>query len=404
MLAARPIRSAPTGEPVPMTIRPAWARRRARRAAVLLVLPVLLLPACSSGPDRPDGRSTPQQSSAVGAGATRSRAAELQAGLTHLLVERVHTTAAARGAVGELERVDAAAALDGVAVALADLLGATYTEARDPLLTALRAADRRSLQHADAVGAPAVTAALSRLQAAQDELAVTIRRVVPELEAEQVRARLEEDLAAQLAVGGEDAYARVRAAAAGAYTTARMLTVGVAADRHLGPAATPAATLRADLTGLVTEHVLLAGAVAREQARPAGARSSAVRALQSNGQALTKVLGTAYPSLPAQFGPSWDRHVARLVALAGGGTPAQRRLVLAYPAELGPLLADHVTGLPPRTTVVEVEPMLRALVVAIDAASSAAPDAQALLRRATQTAPVPSALLAAAIAQDRRYA
>ena len=118
---------------------------------------------------------------------------------------------------------------------------------------------------------------------------------------------------------------------------------------------------------------------------------------------MTTTLAAAYPSLPAEFGPSWDQHVGRLVALAAAPTPVLRRTVLAYPAELGPLLAGHVTGLPPRAAVVEVQSMLRALVRAVDAGADGEPDAHALLRRATATAPVPSALLAAAIAQDRRY-
>lgn len=388
-----------------MSTWPVCVRRRGRRATALLVLGVLLLTACSSSaePDRAAGRATTQPTTAVGADATRSRAAELQAGLTHLLVERVHVTAAARSAVGEAQRDDGAAALDEVSVSLADLLGATYTGAREPLLGALRAVDRRGLQQADAAGAPATAAALRRLRTAQDELAGTVRRVVPRLDAEQVRVRLEQDLAAQLAVGGDDPYARVRTAAAGAVQTARMLSVGVADDRALGPAATRAATLRAQLTGLLTEHVLLAGAVAREQSRTGGARSSAIRALEANGGQLTAVLGTVYPALPAQFGPSWEGHVARLVALASGSTPVRQRLVLAYPTELGALLGRHVTGLPPGTTAVEVEPLLQALVRAVEAGSVAAPDAHAALRRATQAVPAPSALLAAAIAQDRRY-
>lgn len=389
-----------------MSTWPVCVRRRGHQATTLLVLAVLVLTGCSSAPE-PDpsaGRSTTQTTTTVGADATRSRAAELQAGLTHLLVERVHVTAAARGAVGEAERDGGAAALDEVAVALADLLGATYTGAREPLLAALRSADRRSLQQAHAVGAPATAAALQLLRTAQADLAGTVRRVVPRLDAEQIRLRLEHDLTAQLAVGGEDAYALVRAAAAGAVQTARMLSVGVADDRDLGPAATRAATLRAQLTGLLTEHVLLAGAVAREQSRPGGgAVSSATRALEDNGGQLTVLLGTAYPSLPEEFGASWGGYVARLVALASGSTPVRQRLVLAYADELGAVLGRHVPGLPPRTTVGEVEPLLQAVVRAVEAGSVAAPDAPALLRRATQTVPAPSALLAAAIAQDRRY-
>lgn len=375
-------------------------RRTPRVPAPLLVVGLALLallPACSA--DRPAGTLAAAPATGVGADASRSRAAELQAGLTHLLVERVDVTAAARAAVGGPAADAGATALDDVAVALADLLGATYTGAREPLLVALRAGDRRTLEHAAALRAPdggpgGGARALVRLQAAQDDLAATLRRVVPRLGADQVRARLDGDLAAQLAVGGEDPYALLRTAAGRAPETARLLTGGIAQDRALGGSGGRAATLRAELTGLLTEHVLLSGAVARDVRH----RPSAVRALRANGADVTALLATSYPDLAAPLGASWARHVDRVVALAVSPGPVPRRLVLAYAAELGALLAQHVVGLPARATAVETTPLLRALAAAVEAGGAPGP-----LAAAAAVVPVPSALLAAAIAQDRRY-
>ena len=382
-----------------MSSRPGGRRRRARGVTALLVVLLAVLTGCSAEPDRP---VTTPVSTAVGADASRSRAAELQAGLTHLLVERVHVTAAARGAVADADRAETTAALDDSSVALADLLGATFTGAEEQLLAALRSGDRRGLRHADAVrtGSPAdVATALADLQVGQADLAATLRRVVPRMPAEQIRARLDGDLAAQLAVNGDDAFPQLRAASGRAPATATLLAAGIAADRGLGPVGTRAATLRAALTGLLTEHVQLAGAMAREQGdAPTGA---AVAALQANGADLTALLGMAYPDLPAGFGPMWAGHVERLVGLAADPSAEQARRVRAFPNELGNELARHVVGLSARTAASEFTPLLSALAAAVEAGDS--PGAHAALRRASAAVPAPSALVAAAVAQDRRY-
>ena len=103
-----------------MSSRPGGRGRRTRGVTALLVVLVGILVGCTSQPDRP---ATTPLTTAVGADATRSRAAELQAGLTHLLVERVHVTAAARAAVPDAARAAASASLDDASTAPADLLG-----------------------------------------------------------------------------------------------------------------------------------------------------------------------------------------------------------------------------------------------------------------------------------------
>ena len=374
-------------------------RRRPRgvpaRSVLALLASVLLLPACTAAPEAVPGAAV--TSSVVGADASRTRAAELRAGLTHLLVERVYATAAARAVLDEDGSSDAVAALDDRAVALADLLGATYTGAREPLLQALREVDRRVVAHAAAERAGAPAAALVELQQAQASLATVVRRVVPQLGAERVATRLADDLAAQLAVGGAEPYAALRVVAQRMPDTAGLLSVGIAEDRGLGRAGTQASMLRAQLTGLLTEHVLLAGEVAA--ASPA-ARPQAVAALRTEGEELTGLLGTAYVDLAQEFGPAWSRHVDRVVALADTpGDQRRQRAVLAFSGELGDLLARHVDGLPSTAVVVEADPVLAALLVAVaDDASRTA------LHEAIATVPVLSALLAAAIAEDRGYA
>ena len=329
--------------------------------------------------------------------------------MTSLLVERIHLTAAARAAGDEGARSDLLAALDASSQALAGLLGVAYTGSREPLLRALRAVDRRSVLHADAVrsgDAARVNAALAAGDTAAAELAVAVRRVAPRLGAGRVVERLKGDLAAQLEVGGPDPYALLAAAAGRAPDTARLLTAGIVADRDLGPMGSRAADLRAELTGLLTSHVLLSGALAHENVA-AGPAASAADALRANGAQLSALLGGAYPALPLTFEPSWRAHVERVIVLArstaGAQATAERRFVLAYPSALGALLARQIGGLPAITVTDEVTQMLAALVRLVDAEGRGEPDVAELVRRTSASVPVVAALLAAAIAQDRRY-
>lgn len=229
----------------------------------------LSISACTSAgpPDQGAGTSVGPSGPLVGAAASQSRAAELQAGLTHLLVERVYVLAAA-GRTGQAEpaRVDAREVLDANSQALAEVLGATYLDARSPFLGALRSGDKAQLVHADALAsgdAAAVDRARGALEQASVELAAVLRRVLPGMAVERVVVRLREDLEAQLAAGGTPSYTALRTAAGRAVDTASLLAAAVAADRNLGAPGTRAATLRAELTALLTEHVLLVGGLAR---------------------------------------------------------------------------------------------------------------------------------------------
>ncbi|MDQ3503714.1 MAG: hypothetical protein M3486_08885, partial [Actinomycetota bacterium] len=182
----------------------------ARLAALSLV--VLLLASCTSG-DRTSTATGRAGQVATGAAATSSRTAELAAGLTQVLVERVYVTQAAVNAVAARADPPSAAAsqvaLDANSRAVASVLGAVYDDAEPPLLLALREVDRLQLDHALTLSqGDAAVAAVARaaLEQAKLELSAVLRRVVPALGAEQVRDRLMSDLEAQLAAGGDDPY------------------------------------------------------------------------------------------------------------------------------------------------------------------------------------------------------
>jgi hypothetical protein len=385
----------------------------ARLAALSLV--ALLLASCTSG--EPTSTATgPATQVATGAAASSSRTAELAAGLTQVLVERVYVTQAAVNAVASsAARADppsaaaSRAALDASSRAVASVLGAVYDDAEPPLLLALREVDRLQLEHALTLsqGDAAVTAvARAALEQAQLELSAVLRRVVPALGAEQVRDRLMSDLEAQLAAGGDDPYTALRTAAARARDTARVLTDGIAKDRQLGVSGTRASRLRADLTGLLTEHVLLAGGLAGELAKAdGGAAASARSALDANALELTAVLGRGYPTISEPFLQAWAAHVVRLEdyarAAATGGAP-QGDALRGFAGALADLLVEYVDGLPADRISDELAPALEAMLRAVDAAADGSPDVPAELGRAAAATPAPAALLAAAIAEDLR--
>jgi hypothetical protein len=269
--------------------------------------------------------------------------------------------------------------------------------------------DRLQLEHALTLsqGDAAVTAvARAALEQAQLELSAVLRRVVPALGAEQVRDRLMSDLEAQLAAGGDDPYTALRTAAARARDTARVLTDGIAEDRQLGVSGTRASRLRADLTALLTEHVLLAGGLAGELTKAdGGAAASARSALDANALELTAVLGRGYPAISEPFLQAWTAHVVRLEdyarAAATGGAP-QGDALRGFAGALADLLVEYVDGLPADRISDELAPALEAMLRAVDAAADGSPDVPAELGRAAAATPAPAALLAAAIAEDLR--
>jgi len=406
-----------------MTTSPALRRRRATRRLAALLVVALSCVACTQDAAPPPAPST--STVTTGAAASQSRAAELQAGLTYVLVERVYVTAAATSAVlasgGRVDQPETAVALEALetnSASLADVLEQT-ADGRPSLLLALRASDRAHVEHAvarsdaDAAGVATARAGLDR---AQRELSAVLRRAVPGLDAEELTDRLLADLAAQLAADGDEPYPALRAAAGRARDTARVLADGVAEDRQLGPSGTRAATLRADLTALLTEHSLLVGGLGHELAvargkgaggdDAGGAVRSARTALEANTLALSELFGSAYPAVRAPFLRLWTAHVTLLgeyaAAVGSGANPSSDGL-RSTPGEMSRLLAAHIDQLPVDRVAAELATTLDAQLVAVDAAASGSRQAPTELLRAAAAAPTPAALLAAAIAEHLGY-
>lgn len=402
---------------------PAASRRpaptRVPRALLLAVL-LTLVAGCTSG-----DRTAPEQPAAsgpppVGAAATTTRGAELRAALTWLLTEQVHLVVAharaLRSAQGrdEPEVVAARRAVDASTEAAAETLGGTYSGARDALLPALRAYDTALLAHTSAVVTGeerAAAEALSALEAERTDVAAAVRRVVPNLRVQDVEAALTTATAATLdavRASVEDdprAPALQRAAHEAAWATARLLAVGVSTDRGLGLAGSPATELRGRLTGLLTEHVLLAGDLAGLLAVSGGdtddpAVRATATALDAAAVSLAELLGRSAPETALPVLTSWRKHLEDVQALAVARAtraapppPAQ-----PYLERLQAALSPYADTMPPGAGQLGVQ-AADSLRQAVDAAATGSPSAREASRTAAADTVAPAALVAAALAE-----
>lgn len=397
--------------------------RPASRLLAALLLTAALA-ACSPGGSDAAAPGPPSTGAPVGAAATTTRGAELRAALTYLLTERVHLVIEhareLRASGGRRDDPAVVAARRGVelsAAATVEVLTASYSGAASRLEPALRSHDDALLEHTSALAAddaPAAERTLARLEEHREELARAVRQVVPRLRAEDVDAAMSSATGTMLAAvrdavtGGLRAPALQRIADEAAWSTARLLAVGVSADRDLGLAGSPATELRGRLTGLLTEHVLLACAVAArlddaggDSADPLVAAS--VVALEASAVSLAELAGRAAPETSAPVLEAWRAHVRELVAYAtarAGGAPpppAPRDYLDRLRTTLGPAAG----ALPPRAGEVGEQAAV-SLRVALDAAATGRRTTTEAVRLATADTAAPAALLAAAMAERLR--
>lgn len=416
--------------------------RRTARVAVraLAAVSVLGAGACSGGAGGERASApTPSPTTAtgaiaVGAEATRTSAVELRAGFTYLLTEHVYLAAAAAGSAtlassGELTSPAARAslaALDANAVALSTLIGALYPKGKAPFLVSWRQRDSVLVDYAQATAAHDPGRA-QRARRALDGFRATFGQLVgslaPGLAPTTVADELAPELAAALRVtdaqraGSAAQFAQLRSAAARMSATAAVLACGMAHDRGLGDADTAAGDLRAGLTALlVADAYSVAVQVVATEAGPAGGsraaasrRTAAATAEDEVARALAQVVGAGYPSLPGPFLSAWRAQIGDLVGYADAGSRhdihgqalARGRLDRDRNA-LGALVHSVVPGLPAATLSDELRPQVAALLVALDDAQQASPDAASALRAAAAHAPATAEVLAGGAAEDHK--
>lgn len=396
-----------------------------------LALSCAALLGCTAGGQRDAGGPTgtapgPAAGAATGAAASMTVGAELRAGLTFLLTERVHVvaTTSRRLAASSGDRDSAGVRatvelLDANTVAVADTLGASYRNSGAALLPALRRLDLLLLDHvaARAAGAtPEAEQALAALPDAHRELARDLRRISPSLPEADVATVSAESADALLAVtgavleGDPRQFALLRATAGQAPATAELLARGVAADDGLVLAGPSAAQLRSQLTGLLAEQALLTGALAtvlhESDGDPAAPLPvAALAAMNANAVALADTVGAAYPAAALPVVTAYQSRAQALsayaTARASGQAGADQVAALeAFPEQLGAAVERHVPELPASRTAAELAPAGASLRAAVDSAATGDPEAPDDLLRAAADVPAPAALMAAAIAED----
>jgi hypothetical protein len=174
---------------------------------------------------------------------------------------------------------------------------------------------------------------------------------------------------------------------------------------------TGAATLRANLTHLLTEHVDLAG-IAVVQAAEGGLDSpqfeAAAGALDDNSVDLSDAIGSVYGEAAGkQFLELWRAHIGMFVDYAEGaltGNQKQQEQALAdldgYREDFGAFLESANPNLTKEAVAEELKPHVASLANAIDAVAGSGDNPFVALQEAASHMPMTASVLAGAIAEQ----
>ena len=175
----------------------------------------------------------------------------------------------------------------------------------------------------------------------------------------------------------------------------------------------PAAGLRGALTGLLDDHVWLAGNALQTAVLKGGNLNDpqvqgAVAALDANSVALSKAIGSVYPAAEKPFLTSWRQHIGFFVQYTlGKATHNSAKVAKArkdldgYRTSFGQLINSVVPELPADAVANELKPHVSTLFAAIDAAVAGKSDFQAKLTAAADHMPMTAAILAGGIAKNK---
>jgi hypothetical protein len=192
-----------------------------------------------------------------------------------------------------------------------------------------------------------------------------------------------------------------------------MTTAAAAAG---APDATAAAGLRSALTGLLEDHVWLAGNALNTAISKGGnlkdpAVVGAVNALDANSVALSKAVGSVYPAAEAPFLTSWRQHIGFFVNYTLGKATKDAAMVTKAKADLdgyrtafGQLINSVVPELPADAVAKELIPHVQTLFDAIDAMVAGSPDVQTKLQAAAAHMVMTADILAGGIAKNKKLA
>ena len=178
--------------------------------------------------------------------------------------------------------------------------------------------------------------------------------------------------------------------------------------------ASDAATLRANLTGLLHDHVWLAGNALQTAVMKKGDLkdkqvAGAVAALDENSVELSKAIGAAYPDAEQPFLASWRQHIGFFVNYTLGkatkdnamATKAMKDLD-GYRTGFGQLINSVVPELPADAVAEELKPHVASLLTAIDAAVANDPSFQSKLADSAAHMTMTAAVLTGGIVANKK--
>jgi cytochrome c556 len=358
-----------------------------------------------------------------------SGAAELRAGLTSLLEEHVYLAgiAVANGAGNGLDSKQfkaAAATLDtnskGLSKAIASVYGA---DAGKQFLALWRKHIGFFVTYTKALATknPKLAAkAQKQLDGYRTDFGAFIASANPNLPADAVAAELKphvKSLSAAIrsvVAGKADAFAKLKMAADHMPMTAKVLAGGIAKqfpDKFTGNSDSGASELRAGLTGLLSEHVYLAG-IAVSQGIGEGLTSpqfkAAAAALDTNSKGLSKAIASVYGAdAGKQFLALWRKHIgffvtytkAKATKNAKLAAKAQKQLD-GYRTDFGAFIASANPNLPADAVAAELKPHVKSLSAAIDSVVAGKANAFDKLKAAADHMPMTAKVLAQGIAKQ----
>ena len=191
-------------------------------------------------------------------------------------------------------------------------------------------------------------------------------------------------------------------------------SVGSSDGTTTDASATDAATLRANLTGLLHDHVWLAGNALQTAVLQKGDLKNkqvtgAVAALDENSVELSKAIGAAYPDAEKPFLASWRQHIGFFVNYTLGkatkdnakATKAMKDLD-GYRTGFGQLINSVVPELPADAVAEELKPHVASLLTAIDAAVANDPTFQSKLADSAAHMTMTGAVLTGGIVANKK--
>ncbi|MGN6608571.1 MAG: hypothetical protein ACTHMS_16370 [Jatrophihabitans sp.] len=370
-------------------------------------------------------------SNASGGSGTTSQAAQLRADLTGLLNDHVWLAGNALDTAlhhgGNLKNPQVAGAvkaLDDNSVDLSKAIGAAYPSAEKPFLASWRQHIGFFVNYTlgKATHKPGMVAkARKDLDGYRTAFGQLIHSVVPDLPADAVAKELVPHVSSLLAaidadVAGKRNYQSLLAAAASHMTmTADVLAGAIAKNKKLsGDADSQASGVLATLTAQLNDHVWLAGNALDTAVREGGILkkpdvAGAVAALDGNSVAISKTVGSVYPSAEQPFLASWRQHIGFFVNYTLGKATKNKAMVAkatkdlsGYAQSFDQLLDSVIKTLPKGAVDSELQAHVSSLFAAIDASVAGAPDYQSKLAAAAMHMPHTAAALAGAIAADKK--